>query len=115
MPTMSMDVRHCLRDEGYNSISCETVEEIIEELGTFLTCDVSVPLVVIEPTILNNISNDVVNRLSKCAPGIPFILLDQESSPEAFKRICTNRAKFEREGNPLAKTLEGAGVEVSCD
>lgn len=104
----------CLRDEGYSSISCETAEEVIEELGTLPTCGVFVPLVVIEPTILKNISNDVVNQLSECAPEVPFILLDEENSPEAFELICANRAKFEWEGNPLAKTLEEAGVAVTC-
>ncbi len=107
-------LRHCLRDEGYDSILCETVEEIIEELGTFRSCEVSVLLVVIAPTILKNISDDVINRLSKCGPEVPFILFEKENSPEEFERICANRAKFDWEGNPLAKTLEGAGVEVGC-
>lgn len=48
------------------------------------------------------------------SPEVPFILLEKENSQEEFKRICANRAKFEWEENPLAKTLEGAGVEVSC-
>ena len=104
----------CLRDEGYSSISCETAEEIIEELGTLQTCGVFVPLVVIEQGILRNISNDVFNQLSECAPEVPFILLDQENSPETFELICAHRAKFEWEANPLAKTLEEAGVEVTC-
>ncbi|MFZ2147992.1 MAG: hypothetical protein WAV28_12290 [Sedimentisphaerales bacterium] len=107
-------LRHCLGNEGYNSILCETVEEIIEELGTLRSCDVSVPLVVIAPTILKNIRDNVVNRLSKCAPEVPFILLEKENLPEAFERICANRVKFKWEGNPLAKTLEAAGVEVTC-
>lgn len=105
----------CLRDEGYSSIPCETMEEVVEELNTLPNCGVNVPLVVIQPKILRNISEDVVNRLSECAPDVPFILLDQENSPpEAFEQICANRVKFEWEGNPLAKTLEVAGVEVTC-
>lgn len=104
----------CLRDEGYSSIPCETMEEVIEELSTLPTCGVFVPLVVIQPTILKNISNDVVNQLSECAPEVPFILLDQENSPETFELICAHRTKFEWERNPLAKTLEEAGVEVTC-
>jgi len=107
-------LRHCLRNEGYSSIPCETVEKVIEELRTLPTCGVNVPLVVIEPTILKNVSNDVVNQLSECAPEVPFILLDEENSPEAFELICANRAKFEWEGNPLAKTRKGAGVEGAC-
>ena len=107
-------LRHCLRNECYSSIPCETAEEIIEELSVLPTCDVYVSLVIIEPAILKRISNQVVTRLSECAPEILFILLDQENSPEAFELICANRAKFEWEGNPLAKTLERAGVEVTC-
>jgi response regulator RpfG family c-di-GMP phosphodiesterase len=104
----------CLRDEGYSSIPCETMEEAVKELNTLPNCGVNVPLVVIQPGILRNISEDVVNRLSECAPEVPFILLDQENSPETFERICANRVQFEWEGNPLAKTLQCACVELAC-
>jgi len=59
-------LRSCLRDEGYSSISCETVEEIIEELKTLPICGVYVPLVLIEPELLKNISDEVLNRLREC-------------------------------------------------
>jgi len=107
-------LRSCLRDESYSSISCETVEEIIEELKTLPTCGVYVPLVLIEPEILKNISDEVLNRLRECAPEFPFILLDEENVPETNGWICLKRAKFEWEGNPLTKVLEGAGVELTC-
>jgi len=107
-------LRSCLRDEGYSSIFCETVEEIIEELETLPTCGVYVPLVLIESEILKNISDEVLNRLRECAPEFPFILLDEENVPETNEWICLKRAKFEWEGNPLTKVLEGAGVEPTC-
>jgi len=107
-------LRSCLRDEGYSSIFCETVEEIIEELGTLPTCGVYVPLVLIESEILKNISDEVLNRLRGCAPEFPFILLDEENVPETNEWICLKRAKFEWEGNPLTKVLEGAGIELTC-
>ena len=72
------------------------------------------PLVVFQPEVLRNLSSDVIGHLSKCEPEVPFVLLDQENSPEAFEHICAERVKFEWEGNPLAKTLQGAGVEVAC-
>ena len=107
-------LRSCLRDEGYSSILCETVKEIVEELETLPTCGVYVLLVLIESEILKNISDEQINRLSECALEVPFILLDEEHPPETIEWICTHRAKFEREGNPLAKVLEGAGVELTC-
>jgi len=107
-------LRNCLREEGYSSIPCETAEDVVEELESLSDCGVFVPVVVIWRTILENVSDDVVNQLSECAPEVPFVLLDNESSSDIFERICANRANFEWEGNPLARTLEGAGVEVSC-
>ena len=107
-------LRSCLREEGYSSIFCETVEEIIEELETLPTCGVYVPLVLIESEILKNISDEVLNRLRECAPEVPFILLDEENVLETNEWICLKRAKFEWEGNPLTKVLEGAGVELTC-
>lgn len=107
-------LRNCLRDEGYSSIPCETAEDVVEELGTLPDYGVFVPVVVIEPIMLKNLSEDVISQLSECAPDVPFVLLDHDSSSDLFERICANRAKFEWKGNPLAKTLEGAGVEVSC-
>ncbi len=107
-------LRQCLKEEHHRSILCETVEEIIEELETLPTCGVYVPLVLIESEILKNISDELVNQLSKCAPEVPFMMLDEEDSPETIEYICAHRVKFEREGNPLTKVLEGAGIELTC-
>ena len=107
-------LRGCLGDRGYSSIQCETAEEVIGELLTLRANDVNVQLVVIKPTMFENIDDDIVNRLSECASEVPFILLDEDEtdSPEIFERICANRTKFEWETHPLAKTLDGAGIEV---
>lgn len=107
-------LRSCLREEGYSSILCETAEEIIEELEILPTCGVYVPLVLIESEILKNISDELISWLSECAPEVPFILLNEENSLETFEPMCAQRAKFEWEGNPLAKVLEGVGVELTC-
>jgi hypothetical protein len=107
-------LRSCLDDSGYSSIHCETAEEFIEELLILPANGVNVQLVIIGRTILENLSYDEVNQLCECAPEIPFILLENENSTEAYERICANRVKFDWEGNPLAKALEGAGVEVNC-
>ncbi len=107
-------LKHCLKDGNYNSILCETAEEIIEELEILPTCGVHVPLVIIESEILKNISDKLINRLRECRPEVPFILLDEENLLQTNELICTNRAKFEWDGNPLTKVLEGAGVELTC-
>ena len=107
-------LRGCLAGRGYSAIQCETAEEVIGELRTLPARGVNVQLVIIKPTMLENIDDDVVNHLSECAPEVPFILLDKTDSPEIFERICAHRVKFEWETHPLAKTLEGAGIEVSC-
>ncbi len=107
-------LKHCLKDGHYNSILCETAEEIIEELQTLPTCGVHVPLVIIESEILKNISDELVNRLRECKPEVPFIVLDEENLLQTNELICANRAKFEWDGNPLTKVLEGAGVELTC-
>ena len=73
----------------------------------------NVQLVVIGQMILGDISDDVVKQLSKCATEVPFILLENENSLEVYERICAHRVKFEWETHPLAKMLEGAGVETN--
>jgi len=106
-------LKRCLKDGHYNSILCETTEEIIEELETLPTCGVHVPLVIIESEILKNISDELINRLRECKPEVPFILLDEENLLQTNELICANRAKFEWDGNPLTMVLEGAGVELT--
>ncbi len=111
-------LRDCLKEEGYSSIACETAEEIIEELGIMPICSVHVPLVVIEPVILEDISDDVVDRLSECALDVPFTLLAgtdlSTDVTEKFERICARRIQFKLESNQLTNILKEAGFAVTC-
>jgi len=111
-------LRDCLREEGYNSTACEMAEEIIEELDIMPICSVHVPLVVIEPAILKDISDDLVERLSECAPDVPFTLLAgvnlEGDLAEKFEQICAHREQFKPESNRLTDVLKEAGVAVTC-
>ena len=115
------DIEHLrdrLRDEGYSSTACEMAEEIIEELDIMPICSVHVPLVVIEPAILEDISDDLVDRLSECAPDVPFTLLAGTDLPadvaEKFELICAHREQFKPESNRLTNILKEAGVAITC-
>ena len=67
-------LRRCLRINGYHSIPCNSAEKIIEELEILPTCGAKVSLVIIEPDILSNISNDLLTRLTDFALEVPFVL-----------------------------------------
>ena len=112
-------LRDRLREEGYSSTACETAEEIIEELDIMPICSVHVPLVVIEPAILKDIFDDLVDRLSECALDVPFTLLAGTDLSidvtEKFKLICARRAQFKLESNRLTNILKEAGVTITCD
>lgn len=109
-------LRDCLREEGYSSTACEMAEEIIEELDIMPICSVRVPLVVIEPGILKDIRDDLVDRLSECAPDVPFTLLAgadlAADVAEKFEKICAHREQFKPESNRLTKILKEAGVTL---
>ena len=111
-------LRDRLREEGYSSTACEMAEEIIEELDIMPICSVHVPLVVIEPGILKDISDDLVDRLSECAPDVPFTLLAgadlAADLAEKFELICAHREQFKPESNRLTDVLKEAGVAVTC-
>ena len=109
-------LRHCLREKGYNSIPCNSAEQIIKEMEILPTCDATVPLVVIKPEILVGISDDVIVKLSDFALDVPFHLSNEEVQAdlaEIFERICEYRTVFKQEQNPeLAGVLRESGVEV---
>lgn len=111
-------LRDRLRDEGYSSTACEMAEEIIEELDIMPICSVHVPLVVIEPAILKDISDDLVGRLSECALDVPFTLLTgtdlAADVAEKFELICAHREQFKPESNRLTNILKEAGVAITC-
>jgi len=110
-------LRRCLRERGYSSIPCKTARKLIEELEILPTCDVSVPLVIIQPDILRDVSDDLIARLSDFSLDIPFLLAGEEDlqadMAEIFEKICEYRTGFRSEQNPeLAEVLKDSGVEV---
>lgn len=111
-------LRDRLREEGYSSTACEMAEEIIEELDIMPICNVRVPLVVIEPGILKDINDDLVDRLSECAPDVPFTLFAEADLAadvaEKFEQICAHREQFKPESNRLTNVLKEAGVAITC-
>ncbi len=111
-------LRHCLREKGYNSIPCKSAEQIIEEMEILPTCDATVPLVIIEPEILSDISDDLIARLSDFALDVPFLLANEEvqaNLAEIFERICEYRTVFKQEQNPeLSDILKESGIEIAC-
>ncbi len=112
-------LRHCLREKGYNSIPSKSAEQLIEEMEVLPTCDATVPLVIIDPEILSDISDDLIARLSDFALDVPFLLCNEEEVQadlaEIFDKICEYRTAFKQEQNPeLADVLKDAGVEVTC-
>lgn len=111
-------LRHCLREKGYNSIPCKSAEQIIEEIQILPTCGATVPLVIIEPEILSEISDDLIAGLSDLALDVPFLLANEEGLQadlaEIFERICEYRSVFKWEQNPeLADVLKESGIEVT--
>ncbi len=112
-------LRHGLREKGYNSIPCKSAEQIIEEMEILPTCDATVPLVIIEPEILSDISDDLIARLSDFALDVPFLLWNEEEVQadlaQIFDKICEYRTRFRTEQNPeLAEVLQNNGVGVTC-
>jgi hypothetical protein len=112
------ELKDCLRGAGYSSIVCETTEELVEELDIMQLCSVYVFLVVIEPAILENVSDDLISRLSECALYVPFTILDgcdlTADLAERFVQICVHRGQFKQESNQLTDVLKGAGVAATC-
>lgn len=110
-------LRRCLREHGYHSIPCRSAEQVVDEIQILETCDVCVPLVVIDPEILRNVHDVLVRRLGDCAPHVPILLAGEpEDLVDVFEKICEYRTQFRREQNPaLADVLEDAGVLIPCN
>ena len=112
-------LRHCLKENGYDSIPCGSAEQIVEEMEILPTCDAGVTLVVIGPEIMEIIGDDLISRLSNFALDVPFLLSGGKKTQadliEIFEKICEYRTQFRQEQNPeLAKALMDSGVEVVC-
>jgi len=112
-------VRHCLWEQGYNSLPCKSVEQIIEELEVLPDCDAHVPLVIIDPRILTDVDTDMIARLSDCYLDVPILNIggemDECDEPaDLFEQICEHRTRFTYRQNPqLADVLESAGVTIA--
>ena len=112
-------MRRCLREKGYDSIPCRSAEQIVEEMEILPTCDARVPLVIVEPEILSDLSDESIARLSDSELDVSFLLCNEEQMQpdlaEIFDRICEYRAVFKRQQNPeLADVLRENGVRVIC-
>lgn len=114
-------VRHCLWEQGYNSLPCKSVEQILEEMEILPACDAHIPLVIIDPRILTDIDRDLINKLSDYCLDVPILPLGTEIDPceepaEVFEHICEHRTRFTRRQNPeLADILEKAGVAIATN
>ena len=67
-------VHNHITRQGYRSVPCRTVESIIDELKVLPGWGEHVSLVVIEPGMLNNISDKLAAELVKCFAQSPFCL-----------------------------------------
>ena len=106
-------VRHRLWEQGYNSLPCKSVEQILEELEVLPACDAHVPLLVIDPGILSDIDSDLIDILSDCYLDVPILPFGIEGPVDLFKQICKHRTRFNRRQNPvLAHILVSAGVTI---
>jgi len=114
-------IRHCLKEHGYYSLPCKSVEQIIEEMEILPTCDVHVPLVIIDPGILADIDRDLIDKLSDCCLDVPILPLGNEIDPcdepaDVFEQICEHRTRFTKQQNPeLSDVLEKAGVTIGTN
>jgi len=112
-------LRRCLREKDYKSISCKSAEQIVEEIEILPTCNAIVPLVIIDPEILNDTSNDVITKLINLALDVPFLLTNKRDTQadlvEIFDNICEYRTAFKEELNPeLTEVLRENGIEIAC-
>ncbi len=107
-----------LGQQELSLVPCETVEEIIELLDVLPLCGAKVPLVVIEPEILKDASEDLVSTLSKCAPDVPFAISPEANLTadvaEKFGQICSHRGQLKTDQNWLTDVLKKVGVEITC-
>jgi len=109
-------LRPCLVRQEITLVPCETAEQVLDLLDILPLCGAPVSLVLFEPGILNAMSDDLAARLSKCSTQVPFTLLTDDTLEtdlaEKFERICANRVKFKREGNPLIEIIERTRASI---
>lgn len=111
------ELRPCMGQQELSLVPCETAEEIIELLDLLPLCGARVSLVVIEPEILKDATEDLVTTLSKCAPDVPFTLLPDvdltADVAEKFEQICSHRGQLKPDENWLTDVLKKVGVEIA--
>lgn len=109
-------LRQSLRQSGYSSIPCRTVEVLIEEMKVLPTCGTCVELVIISTDILQGMDDDLVCRLSRCGLDVPFVLMgttrQEEQTQETFQRLCRDRTPFDSEKHPLDPVLRNFDTQV---
>jgi len=109
-------IRACLGHLECTTVPCETAEEIVDLLDLFPLCSVRTLLVLIEPGILKDISEQLLERLSKCSLDVPFVLVGEGDSQvdlgDKFERICADRVKLVPDRNPVAKVIEKTRMAI---
>ena len=111
------ELRPCLSQQKLSLVLCDTAEEIIELLNLLPLCGARVSLVVIEPEILKDATEELVTTLSECAPEIPFTLSPETNLTadiaEKFEQISLHRGQLKQEENWLTDVLKEVGVEIA--
>lgn len=71
-------MRRYLRNMGYDSIPCISINKLMEELNVLPTCGFHISQVIIEPDLLPIIDTDLVNQLCNYFPEVPFVFTDSD-------------------------------------
>ncbi len=111
-------LRRRLREQGYDSIPCEDIPGVMEELDVLPTCDAQVKMVVVEDVLLKEINEETIEELSGYLPQAPVLVFGREKDEpqvkELLREICRGRAEFDYGETALTGVLEQEGVSVSC-
>lgn len=110
-------IRHCLREKGYSSIPCKTAKQLTQEMQILPTCGVTILLVLIDDYILNEVKNNLIQKLGRLLLDVPFIPFNGElsiHSVEKLSSICSCRKVFKQDQYPeLADILIESEVELA--
>ena len=112
------ELKPYLSQQELSLVPCDTAEEIIELLNLLPLCGARVSLVVIEPKILKDATEELITTLSECAPEIPFTLSPETNLTadiaEKFEQINLHRGQFKPQENRLTDALKEVGVVIAC-
>jgi len=90
-------IRHILREEGFDTIACGTITNMIEKLDELPKKERSFAALIIDPVLLKRMSDNLKKQLSECVPKVPLLPLHKNieaQTKETFKEICQNRAQL---------------------